>query len=115
VNKVKDRRRALAACGRADPRVAAEYRNDYAVTPRQVEVLRAIREMSSDTGYPPTIRELCKMLRIAGTNAVKDHLVQLTLKGLVTFNPMRSRTLVLTPAGVAYSTQTKLSPKNSSA
>jgi repressor LexA len=51
------------------------------VTDRQKRVLSVIAERLSATGYPPTYRELARLLGMASTNAVADHTRALERKG----------------------------------
>lgn len=50
-------------------------------TPRQLEVLRAIHGEIVRNGWPPTIRELGRLLGIGSTNGVNDHLKALERRG----------------------------------
>lgn len=69
------------------------------ITPRQLEVLRAIRTKMETSGYPPTIRELGDMLGIRSTNGVNDHLKTLSKKGFIERTSSKSRALIITPSG----------------
>jgi len=69
------------------------------MTPRQLEVLRAIRTKMETSGYPPTIRELGDMLGIRSTNGVNDHLKTLANKGYIERKSSKSRALTITPLG----------------
>lgn len=69
------------------------------MTPRQLEVLRAIRTKMETSGYPPTIRELGDMLGIRSTNGVNDHLKTLANKGYIERKSSKSRALTITDAG----------------
>lgn len=68
-------------------------------SPRQLVVLRAIRDHQKAKGFAPTIRELGDQLGIKSTNGVHEHLRLLIRKGLLTREKQRSRTLLLTTAG----------------
>lgn len=69
------------------------------ITPRQLQVLIAIRTQMENTGYPPTIRELGDMLGIRSTNGVNDHLKTLTHKGFIERTGGKSRALTILPLG----------------
>lgn len=69
------------------------------MTPRQLEVLRAIRTKMETSGYPPTIRELGDMLGIRSTNGVNDHLKTLANKGYIERKSSKSRALTITALG----------------
>jgi len=52
-------------------------------TPRQAEVLAAIRGHILSHGVAPSIRELCSALGISSTGAVSHHLTALEKCGLI--------------------------------
>jgi repressor LexA len=60
-----------------------------------------VDRLASARPYPPTVRELCSELGVSSTNGMGEHLKALSRKGLVTWEPKRSRTLSLTAAGRA--------------
>ncbi len=66
------------------------------LTPRQLEVLEAIRDSVRQRGLSPTVRELGDRLKIGSTNAVIGHLVALERKGWIVRDPMLSRSIRLT-------------------
>jgi repressor LexA len=51
------------------------------LTPRQAEVLAAIKRFQDEHGYCPTIRELGELLTITSSNGVASHLRALEKKG----------------------------------
>ena len=61
------------------------------LTPRQAEILEAIRNHISETGRPPSQPELSKVLGIASTNAVFKHLAALAKKGAIELIPNSAR------------------------
>lgn len=72
-------------------------------TERQEAVLVAIHSSIVVRGFPPTIRELGKLLDIASTNGVSDHLTALCKKGLIERGPDRvNRSLTMTDRGLRY-------------
>lgn len=72
-----------------------DRRGRVALTPRQREVVSAIRRLTRDRGYPPTIRELASEIDVAGPNGVKQHLRSMVRKGWVTWDQGKARTLRL--------------------
>ena len=81
-------------------------------TERQKTVLRCVF-WAQNNGRPPTVRELCKALRIRSTNGVSDHLLALERKGLVEprdGTQSARRRIVLTPAGLAAINMHNLRP-----
>ncbi len=65
------------------------------LTPRQVQLLRAIAEQQGRDGYSPTIGELGEQLNISRTTAF-EHIERLRGKGFVSGRPGRARSLTLT-------------------
>ena len=63
------------------------------LTQRQQMVLDFIQSSISERGYPPTIREIGRHLKIKSTNGVNDHLKALERKGYITREDMKSRAL----------------------
>ncbi|HUS38945.1 MAG TPA: hypothetical protein VMX74_05820 [Pirellulales bacterium] len=72
---------------------------DKSLTPRQAEILDAIRRWFSRKRYAPTLRELCSFVGGLTINAMAGHLDRLREKGYVTWEPGLARTLRLTAAG----------------
>jgi len=66
-----------------------------ALTKRQRQVVDAIRMMTRQHGYPPTIREIEQAFGMRSPNSVKAHLNPLRRKGWVTWNDGQARTLRL--------------------
>jgi repressor LexA len=54
------------------------------LTPRQEKILKAVEAFILERGYPPTVRELGRLLRIASPSAVFKHLMSLEKKGYLT-------------------------------
>jgi len=63
------------------------------LTARQRDVLCSIRSYQRTHGFPPTVRELTRMLGVSSTYTVTCHLRRLAVKGRVTWLPGQSRTL----------------------
>lgn len=68
-------------------------------TARQRDILIFIREQIDQTGYPPTIREICTAMGIKSTNGVNDHLKALERKGLLSRETGKSRAMLLSTLG----------------
>jgi SOS-response transcriptional repressor LexA len=68
------------------------------LTPRQWEVLAAIRRLRAPRDLPPTIRELGAEIGVGSPNGVVCHLRALRRKGWIVREACRSRTLRLTAA-----------------
>ena len=64
---------------------------DANLTPRQAEILQAIREYMAENGMPPSRPELARILGIASTNGVFKHLDALARKGALELVPNAAR------------------------
>lgn len=71
------------------------------MTPRQEAVLRAVRDLAADRGYPPTVREIAAHIGITSPSTVQAHLAALATHRLISHEPHSPRTLRLTAAGRA--------------
>jgi len=67
----------------------------HTLTPRQLDVLRCIRDGRRTRGYSPTLQEMADHLAISKIT-VFEHVEALLKKGLVTRRPNRARSLELT-------------------
>ena len=65
------------------------------LSPRQKQVLEFIKEYIAHNEYPPSLREICAHLGIAGNAAVLSHLEALERKGHIRRDPGSSRGIVL--------------------
>ncbi len=63
------------------------------LTTRQREILDYITRSIRERGYPPTIREIGKHMRIRSTNGVNDHLKALERKGFLLRDELKSRAM----------------------
>jgi repressor LexA len=68
-------------------------------TPRQIEVLQHIRDLTAAKGYPPTLADLRDELRVASLNTARCHVQALAAKGLVEVGVRVARSVRLTAAG----------------
>jgi repressor LexA len=64
---------------------------DISLTPRQAEILEAIRTHIAENGRPPSRPELARALGIASTNAVFKHLAALEKKGAIALDAGHAR------------------------
>jgi repressor LexA len=87
---------------------------DEELTPRQVQMLRAITEHRSRDGYSPTIGELGAQLNISRTTAF-EHIEHLRRKGFVSGRPGRARCLNLTSRARRALRELAKQPVNSAA
>ena len=72
-----------------------------ALTPRQAEILEAIREYIAQHHRPPSHPELARIMGLASTNGVFKHLAALQKKGAIELSPGLARGIrVMGPAGL---------------
>jgi repressor LexA len=64
---------------------------DSPLTPRQTEILQAIRSHIAEHGRPPSRPELARALGLASTNGVFKHLAALERKGAIGLDPGLAR------------------------
>ena len=62
-----------------------------ALTPRQSEILRFIRNHAETQGFPPTRLEICQAMGFQSPNAAEEHLRALARKGAIEMTPGASR------------------------
>lgn len=54
------------------------------LTLKQIEVLNAIDNFIKDKKYPPTVRELCKIIGVNSTSTIHTHITLLQEKEYIT-------------------------------
>lgn len=80
------------------PKVKTELIEDpRSLTPRQVEILRLIRDHRRNYGYSPTLQQIADELGISKIT-VFEHVEALVRKGLLTRHRARARSLEVTDA-----------------
>ena len=62
-----------------------------ALTDRQAEILRLVRELTEVSGYPPTRAEIAERMGFRSVNAAEQHLRALEKKGAITIESGASR------------------------
>jgi len=65
------------------------------LTVRHLAILFAIDTFVSEKGYPPTIRELAKVVGLNSSSTMHRHLERLRIGGKVNWDPSKPRTLTL--------------------
>jgi repressor LexA len=65
------------------------------ITERQQEIFNFIQDFLSETGYPPTLREIAKKFEMSSTFGVRRHLEALAKKGCLTIESNASRGITL--------------------
>ncbi len=66
------------------------------LSPRQRALLEAIARLTQERGYPPTLRELARALRVSSPNGIRQHLASLERKGFIRRDAGKVRGIVLT-------------------
>ena len=66
---------------------------------RQLAVLQYIYDCVEERGYPPTVREIGKVVNLSSTSTVHGHLSKLEKKGLIKRNPTKPRAIEVTAQG----------------
>jgi len=64
---------------------------------RKEQVLKAIQDFVRDYGYPPTIREIARIVGLKSTKGVKVHIDNLARDGLITKIGTKARGLKVEP------------------
>ena len=72
-----------------------------ALTDRQTEILKLIRELTESSGYPPTRAEIARSMGFRSVNAAEQHLRALERKGVLEISSGASRGIRLRPRGTA--------------
>ena len=73
-----------------------EYSSNKELKDKQILILNCIENFTKENGYPPTIRELCKLSGIKSTSTVHDNIKKLTKEGYIVNDPTKPRTIMLT-------------------
>ena len=65
------------------------------LTAKQQVVLNEIKKFMAEKGYPPTVRELCKITNLNSTATIQVHLENLSEKGYIKKDSSKNRTIEL--------------------
>ena len=60
---------------------------------KQLLIYEFLKDFTSQKGYPPTVREICKAVGLKSTSSVHWHLKQLEKEGLIKRDPTKPRAL----------------------
>ena len=60
---------------------------------KQLLIYEFLKDFTSQKGYPPTVREICKAVGLKSTSSVHGHLKQLEKEGLIKRVPTKPRAL----------------------
>ena len=61
------------------------------LTKRQTDILKALKKFIANHGYPPTVREIGKMLNLNSPATTHFHLNKLEEKGYIKKNESKNR------------------------
>lgn len=71
-----------------------EYSSNKELKDKQILILNCIENFTKENGYPPTIRELCKLSGIKSTSTVHNNIKKLTKEGYLVNDPTKPRTIM---------------------
>jgi len=60
---------------------------------KKEELLKFIKEYIDENGYPPTVREMCRAVKVNSTSTIAYHLSKLEDDGFIKKNPNKNRAL----------------------
>ena len=60
---------------------------------KQLLIYEFLKDFTSEKGYPPTVREICKAVGLKSTSSVHGHLKHLEKEGLIKRDPTKPRAL----------------------
>lgn len=69
---------------------------DRTLTNREKSILEYIRQKINESGYPPTVREICTAVGLRSTSTVHGYLARLEKLGVIKRDPSSSRAIELT-------------------
>ena len=60
---------------------------------KQQELLKFIKSHLEKYGYPPTVREMCRAIKVTSTSTISYHLDKLEAAGIIRRNPNKNRAI----------------------
>lgn len=75
---------------------------DRKLTDREKKILEYIKEKVEDSGYPPTVREICAAVGLRSTSTVHGYLGRLEKLGMIKRDPASSRAIELTTEDISW-------------
>jgi len=69
------------------------------LTEMQKSVYEYLKDAIRDTGYPPSVREICSAVGLASTSSVQAHLETLEKKGYIRHSPLKNRSIEILEPG----------------
>ena len=69
---------------------------------KQLLIYKFLKDFTSQKGYPPTVREICKAVGLKSTSSVHGHLKQLEKEGLIKRDPTKPRAIEILDGGNVF-------------
>lgn len=73
--------------------MAYEKESKGKITKKQTEILECIKKGILNSGYPPTVREICAEVNLRSTSSVHSHLETLEKNGYIRRDPSKPRAI----------------------
>ena len=80
---------------------------------KQQQLLEFIKKYVDDNGYPPTVREMCRAVKVNSTSTIAYHLSKLEEDGFIRKNPNKNRALEVVSKDVVSGFSKVVSTDNS--
>lgn len=71
---------------------------------KEEELLNFIKEHQEEYGYPPTVREMCRAIKVSSTSTISYYLTKLEGNGQIKKSPNKNRALEIVSDDMPYST-----------
>lgn len=68
---------------------------------KEEELLNFIRNHQEEYGYPPTVREMCRAIKVSSTSTISYYLSKLETDGLIKKSPNKNRALEIVGETIA--------------
>ncbi len=75
---------------------------------KEEELLNFIRNHQEEFGYPPTVREMCRAIKVSSTSTISYYLNKLENNGLIKKSPNKNRALEIVGETINFSDYVKI-------
>lgn len=75
---------------------------------KEEELLNFIRNHQEEFGYPPTVREMCRAIKVSSTSTISYYLNKLENNGLIKKSPNKNRALEIIGETINFSDYVKI-------
>ncbi len=75
---------------------------------KEEELLAFIKNHQEEFGYPPTVREMCRAIKVSSTSTISYYLNKLETSGLIKKNPNKNRALEIVGETFNFSDYVKI-------